>query len=581
MADLKGTQLPEDTTPNNDDIYYVVKDPSGTPTSKKTKLSTLKTNLAHYSNGSCQISSIADLGNGSVTIGNGNYCLSNNVAGEGYITQYAITGNTFVLTDNAINYIVANYNSGTPIIEVITDVTLINETTIVPIYTIFRNGIYLHIQNWDSLATALVNKIHQSIVKTQRYRRQSGLALSESGTRNLNLTTGIIWTGAVPITLDAIATATDNMFLWYHVGGVWTQSIIAQYNNTQYDNGTDLVTLSNGKYAVSWVFRGVESGKHLYIILGGGDYTLAEAQEAVLGGIPNAISSHAVLVGKVIVAKSAATATSIQSAFDTQFSTATPNSHNDLVGIQGGVAGEYYHLTSAQLTLLGNQSGTNSGNETATTIGALINGATAKTTPVDADMVGLMDSAASNVVKKLSWANIKATLKTYFDTVYAQLAGSISQAFSVSQLEVGHATDTSITRVSAGKIAVEGVNVVTTSSTDTLTNKRINQRLVTATSYTTDTGTSLDVSTCDQFEVTAQAGALKLNNPGGTPLGGQKLIVRIKDNGTARALTYDTQFRALGNALPSTTVLSKTLYLGFIYNATDTKWDLVATAQEA
>ena len=123
--------------------------------------------------------------------------------------------------------------------------------------------------------------------------------------------------------------------------------------------------------------------------------------------------------------------------------------------------------------------------------------------------------------------------------------------------------------------------VVTTSNTVTFTNKRINPRLVTAASYTTDTGTSLDVSTCDQFEVTAQAGALLFNAPGGTPLGGQKLIIRIKDNGTARALTYNAVFRAMGNALPSTTVLSKTLYMGFIYNATDTKWDLVAVAQEA
>lgn len=111
----------------------------------------------------------------------------------------------------------------------------------------------------------------------------------------------------------------------------------------------------------------------------------------------------------------------------------------------------------------------------------------------------------------------------------------------------------------------------------TLTNKRINPRIVTAASYTTDTGTALDVSTCDEFDVTAQAGALKLNNPSGTPVNGQKLIVRIKDNGTAQALTYDTQFRASSDlALPTTTVLSKTLYMGFIYNSADTKWDLVA-----
>ena len=116
--------------------------------------------------------------------------------------------------------------------------------------------------------------------------------------------------------------------------------------------------------------------------------------------------------------------------------------------------------------------------------------------------------------------------------------------------------------------------------TQTLTNKRINPRIITATSYTTDTGTSLNVDTCDEFVITAQAGALKFNNPGGTPLNGQKLIIRIKDNGTARALTYDTQFRGIGVELPDTTVAGKTLYMGFIYNSNDTKWDLVASAQE-
>jgi hypothetical protein len=114
-------------------------------------------------------------------------------------------------------------------------------------------------------------------------------------------------------------------------------------------------------------------------------------------------------------------------------------------------------------------------------------------------------------------------------------------------------------------------------STTTFTNKRINPRIVTAASYTTNTGTALDVSTCDEFDVTAQAGALKLNNPGGTPVNGQKLIVRIKDNGSPRALTYDTQFRASSDlALPTTTVLGKTLYMGFVYNSADSKWDLLA-----
>ena len=40
-----------------------------------------------------------------------------------------------------------------------------------------------------------------------------------------------------------------------------------------------------------------------------------------------------------------------------------------------------------------------------------------KATPVDADLVPLVDSAASNALKKLSWANLKATLAAYYDAL--------------------------------------------------------------------------------------------------------------------------------------------------------------------
>jgi hypothetical protein len=85
----------------------------------------------------------------------------------------------------------------------------------------------------------------------------------------------------------------------------------------------------------------------------------------------------------------------------------------------------------------------------------------------------------------------------------------------------------------------------------------------------------------DQVNITALAAACQLLNPTGTAVAGRKLVVRIKDAGAAKALTYDTQYRAIGVTLPTTTVISKTLYLGFIYNSADTKWDCVAVAQEA
>jgi hypothetical protein len=48
---------------------------------------------------------------------------------------------------------------------------------------------------------------------------------------------------------------------------------------------------------------------------------------------------------------------------------------------------------------------------------AAIHGATNKTTPVDADEFGIWDSV-TGLLNRLSWANLKATLKAYFDTLY-------------------------------------------------------------------------------------------------------------------------------------------------------------------
>lgn len=61
------------------------------------------------------------------------------------------------------------------------------------------------------------------------------------------------------------------------------------------------------------------------------------------------------------------------------------------------------------------QSATDAGN---TPVAVPTHAAAGKATPVDADEIPLVDSAASWALKKLTWANLKATLKTYFDTLY-------------------------------------------------------------------------------------------------------------------------------------------------------------------
>jgi hypothetical protein len=91
-------------------------------------------------------------------------------------------------------------------------------------------------------------------------------------------------------------------------------------------------------------------------------------------------------------------------------------------------------------------------------------------------------------------------------------------------------------------------------------------------------------ATTNQYTVTALGAAATFAIPSGTPIDGQKLVIRIEDNGTARALTWTTSaggYRVIGTTLPTTTVISKTVYVGCIYNSADSFWDVVAVAQQA
>jgi len=159
----------------------------------------------------------------------------------------------------------------------------------------------------------------------------------------------------------------------------------------------------------------------------------------------------------------------------------------------------------------------------------------------------------------------------------AWITASTSTALGVGSIELWHATDTSITRVSAGVISVEGVTVPTISSTSTLTNKRITKRVVT----TTDDATAvIDTDITDEYELSAMANATTFTVTG-TPTDWQTLLIRLKDNGSARALTWTMSGGVIGVTLPTTTVISKWSIIGFKYFSSTTSWKAIAVANEA
>ena len=129
-----------------------------------------------------------------------------------------------------------------------------------------------------------------------------------------------------------------------------------------------------------------------------------------------------------------------------------------------------------------------------------------------------------------------------------------------------------------GATTLAGASIATYTGTETLTNKRIDPRVVSAASASTLTPS---VATADVYAYTALAAALTINAPTGTPVDGDKLIFRLLDNGTSQTLTWNATYTIIGVTLPTATTVSKTTYVGCIYNANNTRWDVIAVTTQA
>lgn len=146
--------------------------------------------------------------------------------------------------------------------------------------------------------------------------------------------------------------------------------------------------------------------------------------------------------------------------------------------------------------------------------------------------------------------------------------GTVTQIIAGTGLTGGTIT-------SSGTIAIDST-VATLTGTQTLTNKRVTPRVSTTTSSATPT---INTDNVDVFGLTAQTADITsfTTNLSGTPTDGQRLLIYIVGT-AARAITWGASFEASTVSLPTTTVSTNRLDVGFIWNAATSKWRCVAVA---
>jgi len=321
-----------------------------TPKTVHDYLSTVQSS-GHYIGGD-----FTDNADGSITVaaGVGAIRAINSLGSDIFSFQWTEDTNVS-LVDNSTNYIYVEYNLGNPIVVSSTTRPTDIRTNVL-LGKVYREGTELHLFKAGMYIPEIAgNVLTRFVSQFGEATRTSGGIISETGTRNLAATGALLWGGLTKKTTIGYDTSVSGTFEYYYYDGTdWVKNDETQIDNLQYNDITSgLETLSWNRYGVHWVYLDIDG--HMLVVYGQDSYRLSEAEEVQPpDDLPSHITEFAFLAAKVIIKKDDAAFTEIQSAYDIAFTSSVSSEHNELAGLQGGTADEYYHLTSDEVTDLAN-----------------------------------------------------------------------------------------------------------------------------------------------------------------------------------------------------------------------------------
>lgn len=181
---------------------------------------------------------------------------------------------------------------------------------------------------------------------------------------------------------------------------------------------------------------------------------------------------------------------------------------------------------------------------------------------------------ASGAVINFNAGNYTITHSAGLLTTNGNLSLTTSGILTTGTIELGAASDTTLSRSSAGVLAVEGVVIPSISSTNTFTNKRNTRRTATTNAPGATPTTNSDNVDFQVFTGLGTAITSMTTNLSGTPNNGDILEFWLTDDGTARGITWGASFAATTTALPTTTVISTRLRVLFEWGGST--WDCLA-----
>jgi hypothetical protein len=208
--------------------------------------------------------------------------------------------------------------------------------------------------------------------------------------------------------------------------------------------------------------------------------------------------------------------------------------------------------------------------------------------------VGFTD-ATSNVIIFATGGNRRIDLANTANIFIGTNANVVftSSALTINGTAVGGgggSSDTLANVTARGNVTTDTITLSNTGNsliasgtiTSNILISRVNPRFF---SEVSNANLIVNISLFDQYNLTALATNLTINSSTlGNPENGNKIVLRLKDDGNVRNITWSSTtpggFRGVGVTLPAnTSPVANVFYIGCIYNSEDTLWDVIAVSK--
>lgn len=302
-------------------------------------------------------------GSGGLNIGSGYAMLRDSADAHTVLHSVEINAqDNIALTNNAVNYVYLDWNSGSPQFVANTALSSFNCLDKCVAFEVHRSDNILKINDITEQNVDANRKVRRWLLRTKKYHHyEGGSLLSESGTLGVAVTSGIysLMMEEIPhVAFDTNIAGTDNanVFTLSYRDGASGHTFVADskvIDTTKYDdNSGTLATLDNNKWGVAWFYINHNTPSSLNCVLGQAQYpNQSEAETATApSDVPSLISDMSSLVAFVVFQKSVVTFDDILNVSDTVFIPSSVTAHNNLSGLN---VGDYIHLTAVEYAALG------------------------------------------------------------------------------------------------------------------------------------------------------------------------------------------------------------------------------------